>query len=94
MFCYKKCCMCQCIDCEELKRLDDLQLDFKKFKSVEEIEMAQEILCLVSSWGEPPYFLVMERKERGICNAFDGELLVGNAFENTEILKWAYLPSY
>lgn len=88
MFCYKECCTCKCIDCEELKRLNNLQLDFKDFTSEEDIEMAQEILCLVSSWGEPPYFIVAERKINGICNAFDGMLL-----QNTEILKWAYLPS-
>lgn len=88
MFCYKKCCTCKCIDCEELKRLDNLQLDFKDFTSEEDIEMAKEILCLVSSWGEPPYFIVTERKTNGVCNAFDGMLL-----QNTEILKWAYLPA-
>lgn len=88
MFCYKECCTCKCIECEELKRLDNLKLDFKDFTSEEDIEMAQEILCLVSSWGEPPYFLVMERKERGICNSFDGSLL-----DNTEILRWTYLPA-
>lgn len=88
MFCYKKICKCGCKNCEDVKLLNNLQLDFKDFTSEEDIEMAKEILCLVSSWGEPPYFLVMERKERGICNSFDGSLL-----DNTEILRWAYLPS-
>ena len=93
MFCYKEYCETGCKSCEDVKLLDNLKLEFKEFTSEEDIEMSQEILCLVSSWGESPYFLVMERKERGICNAFDGKLLIGNAFESTEILKWAYLPA-
>lgn len=66
---------------------NDLYLQFHPFSSEEEIKMGYDILCLVSSWDEPPYFIVMQRKIWGIVNAFDGMVL-----ENTKILKWAYLP--
>lgn len=88
MFCFKEYCEGGCKNCEEVDLLDNLELEFKEFTSEENIEMSQEILCLVSSWGEPPYFIVAKRKWNGICNAFDGMLL-----QNTNILKWAYLPA-
>ena len=88
MFCFKEYCESGCKNCEDVVLLNNLELEFKKFTSEEDIEMDQEILCLVSSWEEPPYFIVAERKINGICNAFDGILL-----QNTEILKWTYLPA-
>ena len=89
MFCYG-------VDCEEngnhdnckkVKNLNSLCLDFKVFTSEDEIEVGRDILCLVTSYEEPPYFIVLKRYERGICNSFDGEPL-----NNTRILKWTYLP--
>lgn len=65
----------------------DITLNFREFDSINDIEMTRDILCLVSSWEETPYFIVMQRKEHGIVNSFDGSVL-----DNTKILKWAYLP--
>lgn len=67
--------------------LNKLFLNFKPFVSEEDIEMGRDILCLVSSWEELPYFIVMQRKVFGIVSAFDASSL-----ENTKILEWAYLP--
>lgn len=67
--------------------MSKLILEMKDFTNEEDIEVARDILCLVTSWEEPPYFIVMQRKERGIVNAFDGKII-----DNTRILKWAYLP--
>lgn len=67
--------------------LNKLILDFKPFVSENDIEMGHDILCLVSSWDELPYFIVMQRKVFGIVSAFDASIL-----ENTKILEWAYLP--
>ena len=67
--------------------MDNLVLHMKEFVTENEINMAKDVLCLVSSWEEQPYFLVMQRKVRGMVNAFDG-----SDVENTRILKWAYLP--
>lgn len=92
MFCFggyiSDYCKSNCRSCEDVKLLDNLELEFKNFTSEDDIEMCRELLCLVSSYEEEPYFIVIVRYERGICNAFDGKLL-----ENTEILKWAYLPA-
>lgn len=70
-----------------LTGLDKLQLEFHIFTSIEEIEIGKDLLCLVSSWEETPYFIVMHRKITGMVNSFDGTVL-----ENTRILKYAYLP--
>lgn len=67
--------------------MENLTLKFENFVSENDIEMGRDILCLVSSWDEPPYFIVMQRKIKGVVNAFDATEL-----ENTKILKWAYLP--
>ena len=87
MFCYSEKCKGNHDDCVLIKDLNNIMLNFKAFTNEEEIEMAKDILCLVTSWEEPPYFIVMERKERGIVDAFNGKVI-----ENTRILKWAYLP--
>ena len=87
MFCYSEICNGVHDYCMAVKDLKDTFLEFKEFKSENEIEMSKEILCLVTSWEEPPYFIVLSRYERGVCNAFNGELL-----KNTRIIKWAYLP--
>lgn len=87
MFCYSEKCKGKHDECVLVKDLNSLVLGFKDFTNEEEIEMAKDILCLVTSWEEPPYFIVMQRKERSIVNAFDGKLI-----DNTRILKWAYLP--
>ena len=89
MFCYSEKCKGKHDECALVKDLNSLVLDFKNFTNEEEIEMAKDILCLVTSWEEQPYFLVMQRKVRGMVNAFDG-----SDVENTRILKWAYLPVY
>lgn len=89
MFCYGDNCEGNHDECEKVSKLNHICLDFKTFTSEEEIEMSRDILCLVTSYEEPPYFLVMKRYERGICNAFNGELL-----NRTRIIKWTYLPYY
>jgi len=89
MFCYNDKCKGNHDDCEIVKNINSLNLDFKLCTNDEEIEMTKSILCLVTSWEEPPYFIIMKRYERGICNAFDGKPI-----ENTRIIKWAYLPEY
>lgn len=89
MFCYGDSCEGNHDECVKVVNLNHLCLDFKSFTSVEEIEMSREILCLVSSYEEPPYFIVLKRYERGICNDFNGEPL-----KNTRIIKWTYLPHY
>lgn len=66
--------------------IDNILLHFNSPE--EEIEIGRDILCLVSSWGEIPYFLICNRKLRGICNSFDAKILD----EHTQLLKWAYLP--
>ena len=87
MFCYREKCKGKHDECALVKDLNNPVLDFKDFANEEEIEIAKDILCLVTSWEEPPYFIVMQRKKRGMINAFDGK-----AIDNTRILKWAYLP--
>lgn len=67
--------------------LKNLNLNFKPFVSEDEIEMGRDILCLVSSWDEPPYFIIMTRKVFGIVVALDASPLV-----HTKILNWAYIP--
>lgn len=32
----------------------------------EDIEIGEDILCLVTSYEEPPYFIVMQRKVNGM----------------------------
>lgn len=87
MFCYSEKCKGNHNECTLVRDLNNLTLDFNDFISEEDIKMAREILCLVTSWEEPPYFIVLKRYERGICSTFNGEKI-----ENTKILKWAYLP--
>lgn len=87
MFCYSEKCNGKHDECILVKDLNSLVLGFKDFTTEEEIEIAKDILCLVTSWEEPPYFIVMQRKEHGVVNAFDGKFI-----DNTRILKWAYLP--
>ena len=87
MFCYSEKCKGKCDDCVLAKDLNNLVLDFNDFSNEEEIKLGKPILCLVTSWEEPPYFIVMKRKFKGIVDAYSGELL-----ENTRILKWTYLP--
>lgn len=92
MFCYSENyenCKKGCNSCEIITNLNNLTLNFKTFTNEEEIEMTREMLCLVTSWEEPPYFIITRRYNRGICNAFDGKPL-----ENTRIIKYAYLPEY
>lgn len=87
MFCYSEKCNGKHKECELVKNLNNLSLVFNDFTSVENIDMARDVLCLVTSWEEPPYFIVMNRNIDGMANAFDGTVL-----DNTKILKWAYLP--
>lgn len=67
--------------------MENLNLKFEKFVSEDDIEMGRDILCLVSSRDEPPYFIIMTRKVFGIVIAFGASKL-----DNSKILKWAYLP--
>lgn len=87
MFCYSENCKGEHSECSLVKVLNTFTLDFKPFNTKEDIEIGKDILCLVTSWEEPPYFIVLIRYEDDIYNAFDNEPL-----ENTKILKWAYLP--
>lgn len=64
-----------------------LSLEFHDFISKDEIELGRQLLCLVTSWEEPPYWIIMERKEYGMRESF-----VNFELENTRIIKWAYLP--
>lgn len=89
MFCYDEKCKGKHDECEIVTNMNNYTLDFKAFTSEDEIKYGKDILCLVTSWEEPPYFIVMQRKYRGIVNAFDGSPL-----QKTRILKWAYLPEY
>ena len=89
MFCYSEECNGECDDCNIVQHLNNFHLHFKSFTNTKEIEMAKSILCLVTSYEEPPYFIILKRYERGICNAFDGKPL-----ENTRIIKYAYLPQF
>lgn len=89
MFCYSEICNGKHDNCKNVKAITNMNLQFKDFKDENEIEMAKEILCLVTSWEEPPYFVVMRRFEHGIGMDFNGEII-----ENTRILKWAYLPEF
>lgn len=62
--------------------------------SVNEMEPGADILCLVSSWEEPPYWVIVTKKLKGykhpkecIVESFSGKPLI-----NTKILKWKKLP--
>lgn len=87
MFCYSETCNGEHKECSYVKNLDSLLLKFKDFITEDDIDLGKHILCLVSSWEEPPYFIVCYRSEKGIVSVFDG-----NVLENTDVLKWAYLP--
>lgn len=64
-----------------------LSLEFHDFISEDEIELGRQLLCFVTSWEEPPYFIVMTRTVYGMRMDFDS-----SEIENTRIIKWAYLP--
>lgn len=87
MFCYNEKCNGQHDNCDKVQNIGSLTLKFNAFISEDDIEMGKDILCLVTSWEEPPYFIVLNKHIKGMCNALDGMKL-----ENTRILKWAYLP--
>lgn len=87
MFCYDENCNGECKNCEKVTKLFSFPLQFMKFTKIEAIKFSQEVLCLVSSWEEPPYFIVMKRVEKGMVNSYNNEVL-----ENTTILLYAYLP--
>lgn len=89
MFCYSEKCNGNCIDCRFVRNFKKPYLSFYEFSSENEIVLGRDILCLVSSNNEPPYFIVMTRKLKGMVNALDGMKL-----KNTKILKYAYLPKY
>ena len=65
-----------------------LSLEFHDFISEDEIEVGKQLLCLVTSWEEPPYFVIMTRKVFGMRVSLDCSEL-----DNARIIKWAYLPN-
>ena len=87
MFCYSESCNGCHDECWNVRNLKEYPLRFYNFIQEEDIIMSREVLCLVTSWDEPPYFIVMKRTFGGMVNASDMKLL-----DNTKILKWAYLP--
>lgn len=87
MFCYDNECDGNHNNCNHIKNLNKVMLEFNDFTSENNIETGRDVLCLVSSYEEPPYFIVMNKKIYGLVNSFDGDVL-----ENTKIIKWAYLP--
>ena len=87
MFCYSESCNGCHDECWNVRNLKEYPLRFYNFIQEEDIIMSREVLCLVTSWDEPPYFIVMKRTIGGMVNASDMKLL-----DNTKILKWAYLP--
>lgn len=76
-----------CRQCNIVTKLTELKLQFQPFVTETDIEPGTPVLCLVSSWEEPPYFVIMWRSSDGLIEAWSHE-----ALEDTEILKWAYLP--
>lgn len=66
--------------------MEILSLCFEDFVSEEIIAYGVDILCLVSSYEEKPYYVVMQRKVDGLRVALDNSEL-----KNTKILKYAYL---
>ena len=88
MFCYSENCN-GCDNCNIIENFNDITFNFYTFTSFEEINPLRRILGLVSSWEEPPYFIVLKVHDGNIYSAFDNTKL-----ENTRILKWAYLPEY
>lgn len=66
--------------------MEILSLCFEDFESEEKISYGVDILCLVSSYDEIPYYVVMQRKMDGLRVALDNSVL-----EKTKILKYAYL---
>lgn len=67
--------------------MSNLNLEFHDFTSEEDIKPGVDVLCLTTFCDEPPYFVVMQRKVWGMVVAFDGYEI-----ENSQILKYAYLP--
>lgn len=67
--------------------MSNLNLEFYDFNDVEDIKLGVDLLCQITSYNEPPYFVVMQRKIWGMVVAFDGYEI-----ENSRILKYAYLP--
>lgn len=68
--------------------MSNLNLEFHDFTSEEDIEQGVDMLCLVTSWEEPPYFAIMQRKVWGMVFSLD----CSTPEERTKILKYAYLP--
>lgn len=59
MFCYSETCNGKHKERCFVKDMTSLTLEFKNFISKDDMEIGKHILCLVSSWEEPPFFYCM-----------------------------------